>query len=86
MFQALLILLLTVGVILLLNKLLLKITRLSEIKKKFFQRYYFILMGMLFLLQGILSIIKGGWDWSNGFQLLLGSLFIAMIVINPKNL
>ena len=85
MIMGLLIIALLVVLMLILNRILLQFELLSESKKRFIQRYYFIFLGLVFIAAGIANQQERQmWDVFSLIQTLLGIVMVIVYLLFPK--
>ena len=87
MILGLLIIVLSVVLVLVLNRILLRFELLSESKKRFIQRYYFIFLGFVNIAAGIATQQELQlWDVFSLTQTILGIVMVIVCLLFPKNL
>ena len=84
MIMGLLIIVLSVVLVLILNRILLQFELLSESKKRFIQRYYFIFFGLVNIAAGIANQqVRQMWDIFSLMQTLLGIVMVIVCLLFP---
>ena len=84
MIMGLLIIVLSVVLMLILNRILLQFELLSESKKRFIQRYYFIFFGLVNIAAGIANQqVRQMWDIFSLMQTLLGIVMVIVCLLFP---
>ena len=80
--KGLLILAATILVVLILNKVMLKIAKLTDSKKKLFQKYYNAVFGMFLILSSSIPLFENQtWGWLQSAQFVLGLISILYSIL-----